>query len=159
MADIKVTADFPDEDHGEEQLSLPGMEPPLKDVAEDTCDDCGSPLEVGMYPFCQGDPNKHVQTRYLKFPEFHVEVDGQQIRFSDLGQIRRYEQRSEQAARNGEGQQQVFRAFSNEPSSQDSNTLQSKGYRQPTIKELQNPKLSTKRHGTRRPDVKLGPVK
>lgn len=61
--------------------------------------------------------------RRFSFEPFTVELDGQQVEISSLHQLREIERTSEKKYLNGEGQPLVWRAYSQDPSNQDRNSL------------------------------------
>lgn len=86
----------------------------------ETCDRCGGEIHVGDFPFCKGNPQDHViQTHHRLTP---VEVDlgvlGKHTvnNFADFARL-------EKMHRDQTGQEIGFRAFNNEPSNQDSNSM------------------------------------
>lgn len=88
------------------------------------CDYCGAELHVGDYPFCRGNPAVHERWRRHTFVPVEVDLgkDGKH-RISSIQDADRLERESERRAANGEGQQIAFRAFNNDPSNQDRNSL------------------------------------
>lgn len=93
------------------------------------------------------------------FQKFTV-LDGQNrpVEIDSLRKLRQVERESEQQARNGEGQQMVFRAFNNDGSNRDRGTLGEAPNQQPSAEAKRKYGL---RSGTARlagePDVKFGP--
>ena len=80
------------------------------------------------------------------------------VEIDSLHKLRQVERESEQAARNGEGQQMVFRAFNNDGSNRDKGTLGDAPNQRPSAAAKAKYGL---RSGTQRlagePEVKFGP--
>lgn len=83
------------------------------------CPDCGTPC----------DKSWHRDSRPL-FSSFTVDYGSGPTEITSLGQVRSIERESEKAEKDGRGQPYVFRAFSQDPSNHDVNTLKSEGFQQ-----------------------------
>lgn len=91
-------------------------------MSDTICDICGHSLSIGDFPWCP-----HGTTRsHRPFKPF--EFEGQVI--DSIQAANRIESESMRRYRNGEGQPYVFRAFHQDNSNRDRNTLESEGYRQ-----------------------------
>ena len=101
--------------------------------ADDICDFCGSPITVGTFPACGGDPTRHGPIRTSRFQEIEVELDGQVHRITSIQDANRLERESwarynsfdKQGKRRGAPY--VFRGFHQNESNQDRNALEGVG--------------------------------
>lgn len=66
----------------------------------------------------------------VPFQPFTVDFGKGPVEITSLAQVRQIERESESRARNGEGERLVFRAFSQDRSNYDVNTLEAYGYKQ-----------------------------
>lgn len=98
------------------------------------CPDCGFPCEKSW----------HRDTRPL-FSPFTADYGAGPVEVTSLSQVRSIERESEKAYAAGLGQPYVFRAFSQDSSNQDVNTLKSDGVQQ------QKPGKKSNVHRDRKP--------
>lgn len=87
------------------------------------CQDCGGEMQIGSWPFC---PDHSAANPHRPFKPFYFE--GTLI--DSIQAASKIERESMKRYRNGEGQPYVFRAFHQDNSNRDRNTLESEGYRQ-----------------------------
>lgn len=83
------------------------------------CPDCGRPCEKSWQ-----------RGRSTPFQSFTIDYGKGPVEITSLAQLRSIERGSERAFRNGEGAPLVFRAFSQDGSNYDVNTLKDVGYNQ-----------------------------
>jgi len=83
------------------------------------CPDCHRPAEKSFHRY----PREN-------FRSFSIDIGAGPQEITSLSQIRKIERDSESKARNHEGQQVVFRAFSQDRSNQDVNSLRGQGHQQ-----------------------------
>lgn len=88
-------------------------------TAPETCDSCGIILESGDWPFCP-----HGQYSQGRFTPVEVDLGkGRKETITNVLDARRLERESEKAVAEGKGQPIVFRAFSQDKSNYDKNSL------------------------------------
>lgn len=89
------------------------------------CERCGVTMEWGMFPWCKGSPADHgsgLKQHIFSPVEVDLGKEGKVV-LSSVMDARRLERESEKRAANGEGQQIVFRAFTQDKSNYDRNSL------------------------------------
>lgn len=86
--------------------------------ARTTCDLCGDEYGIGDYPFCKG-PGSHARFRRHTFTP--VEVDLGKLGKHTIGSIQDADRLQRWAK--DRGQEIAFRAFNNDPSNQDRNSM------------------------------------
>lgn len=95
------------------------------------------------------------------FTTFDVDVDGKKTTIDSLHTLRRVERESEQRYRNGEGEPLRFRAYQQDRSNMDVSSFGDAGtIGERTYSSGQQPlkksgKISTKRHGSEKPQIKV----
>lgn len=109
-------------------------------VHDYVCPDCGrvtsdqyhpAVAAILCCPTCHVPMEKSWERRAsTPFKSFTVDIGGGPTEITSLGDVRRIERDSEKAARDGRGQHVNFRAFSNDRSNQDVNTLGHLGHKQ-----------------------------
>ena len=88
--------------------------------AADICEECGTRLEPGMYPFCRGEASRHGERRYYRIEPYEVELDGQKVVIDSIQMANKLER--EASAR---GQFLAFRVFHQDSSNLDKNCFSS----------------------------------
>lgn len=104
--------------------------------ADNLCDRCFAPLQVGDWPACGGDPRKHQPTGSRgRFQEWEVELDGTVHRITSIQDADRIERESwaryNSFDNSGKrrGAPLVFRGFHQNKSNSDKNALDGVGLR------------------------------
>lgn len=85
----------------------------------DSCEKCGHVWEIGSYPYCKGNPSDHIARSRGRFAP--VEVDLGSLGKHTIGSIQDADRLTRMAR--GKGQEISLRAFENEPSNQDRNSM------------------------------------
>ncbi len=125
--------------------------------ADDICDDCGSPMEVGTFPACGGNPAKHGPIHRREFKPFEIELDGKTVTIGSLQDADRVERESWQRYntfdKNGkrQGSPSVLRLFHQNWSNRDRNSLEGVGQSSKPMRPF-NSKGERTTYGSFRPD-------
>ena len=106
-----------------------------------TCPSCSQPCEKSFARRPTG--------RNGLFVPFTADIGAEPVEVRSLGDVRRIERDSERAYRDGKGAPVVFRAFSNDASNYDVNTLKDVGYQQIQPGDPRRARSRHDRHGRR----------
>lgn len=88
--------------------------------APDICEECGHHLEVGMFPFCRGNPLRHGVPHYIRIEPYQVEIGGRTYTIDSIQTADRLEREAR-----GRGELLAFRLFHQNPSNMDKNVFSS----------------------------------